>query len=79
MSFFKKLFGEGNAPPSSLAVSGPSGVQSMHPNLQRRFARGIQYNSMLMITFKSFILIIPLCKSFKFRLVIFCSETSYTR
>lgn len=49
MSIFKKLLGNQDAPAQKAT---PAGLQTMGAQLQRRFARGVQYNSKDQYTFR---------------------------
>ena len=45
--FFRKLLGSSDAKPENAAnrQAPPAGMQAMGVSLQRRFAKGVQYNS----------------------------------
>lgn len=50
MSLFKRLLGTNNAPDKA---NPPPGLQPMGAQLQRKFAKGVQYNSMYDKSFDS--------------------------
>ena len=44
--FFRKLLGTNNEAKVDNKAAQPSGMQPMGPSLQRKFAKGVHYNSM---------------------------------
>ena len=52
MPFFKKLLGSSDElPGKGRGAVTPPGLQTMGANLQRKFAKGVQYNSMIFFTY----------------------------
>lgn len=47
--FFRKLLGSSDAKVEEKKAATPPGMQAMGANLQRKFAKGVQYNSKLRI------------------------------